>query len=176
MKYTKSAILLFFSVLVQVSFLRLISGIPFLPDIPFIILFVLSYRFPQSGILILAVFTGALIDLFSAANFGTSILAATGAIAIGFFVRKHIFKGKNFGNIIMTSAAVFACFYLLLFVGNSMFDYVYENNFMFNLYDKKFAAEVISGVLISSVLAYFFESKTDYVNIRDFKRYFKISA
>ncbi len=176
MKYTKSAILLFFSVLLQVSFLRLVEGIPFLPDLPFIVLFVLSYRLPQYGVLVLAVFTGTLIDLFSTAFFGTSIVAALGALEVCYFVRKHFFKGKNFGNIILAAATVFVCFYLLLFAGNRASGLLAGNNFVFNLYDNKMAAEIISSALIGSLLAYFFETKTDYVNIRDFKRYFKISA
>lgn len=176
MKYTKSAILLFFSILMQMSFLRLIAGITFLPDIPFIILFVLSFRLPQSGLLVLATFTGVLIDLSSAVHFGTSIFAALGALAVCYFIRKNFFKGKNFGNIILTGALVFMCFYLLLFGSNGILDFLAGNDYAFNFFNKILAAEIISGILIASLLAYFFESKIDYVNIRDYKRYFKIPS
>lgn len=176
MKYTKAVIVLFFSVLAQVSFLRLITIIPALPDVPLVILFVLSYRLSRFGVLVLTALTGVLIDLFSAAHFGSSSFAAVAAFSACYFFRDNFLKGKSFNNIVLSSVAVFICFYSFLFFINWVLNFSGGNNFAFNLFDKKMAAEFLLTALCAAACAYFLESEKSYVNIRDYKELFKISA
>ncbi len=175
MKYTKFAVFLFLSVLFQMSFLRLISRIPFLPDIPFIILFVLSYHLPRFGFFILVVFTGVMIDLFSAMYFGSSVLALMGAFFICYFVRGYILKGKSFGNIFLCSSMVFISFYIFLYFSNQALNSFGGNNFTFDLFNKNLVLEFILNAICAAGLVYFLEGKINYVDIRKHKRLFKIS-
>lgn len=171
MKYSSAALLLFFSVLTQASFLRLINFLPFAPDMPLIVLFILSYRFSGLSFIILAAFTGALIDLFGAAYFGISIFAAMAAFSANLLARENIFKGKTFGSIVLSGLSVFIFFYLFLFSGSRLLGLSGENNFIFNLFDKKTGIEIILNSLIAACLAHFLEGKKSYANIQD-----KISA
>lgn len=156
--------------------MRLINFLPFAPDAPLIVLFVLSYRFSGLTFIILAAFAGALIDLFGAVYFGISIFAAMAAFSANLLARKNIFKGKNFGNIVLSGLSVFVFFYLFLFFGNWLLDLLGKNNFIFNLFDKKTGVEIILNSLIAACLAYFLESKKSYANIQNYKKFFKISA
>ncbi len=176
MKYTIAAIFLFFSVLLQTSFFRLIDGVPLLPDMPLVVLFVLSYRLPHSGVLVLAALTGAMIDLFSAVNFGASVFAAIAAFSVCYFIREKFLIRKNFSNIILSSVALFICFYLFLFISNKFLSFFGGNNFTFNLFSKNMSAEFVLSAISAACLAYFLASKINYVNIRNYKRFFKISA
>ena len=176
MKYTKTAIFLFFSILAQMSFLRLMTIFPVLPDVPLVVLLVSSYRLPRFGFLVLAALAGAAIDLFSAGHFGISIFALVMAFIVCYYIREKFLKAKNFGNIVLCCFIVSACFYLLFFGGERLLDYYSGNNTAINLIDIKIAFEIILTVLFAAAIVYFLENKINYANIRDYKKYFKISA
>lgn len=176
MKYSSAFLLLFFSILMQASFLRLINFSPFVPDMPLIVLFVLSYRFSGLTFIALAAFAGVLIDLFGAAYFGISIFAAIAAFTANFSARKNIFKGKGLSSIVLSGLSVFILFYSFLFFGSRLLGLLGGNSFIFNLFDKKNIAEIILNSLIAACLAYFLKNKKNYANTRDYKKFFKISA
>lgn len=176
MKYSTAIIILFFSILAQVSFLRLVAFLPFTPEIALIALFILSYYFSIFRILILAAFLGVMLDLFSAVNFGSSFFAAIAAFSIMLLVREKILKRKSFVNIFLSSFMVFLSYYPLLFFANWLISLASRNKITFDLLDGKMAIEIILNVLIAFGLGYFLSIKKDYVNIRDYKKFFKISA
>ncbi len=165
MKYAKAAIFLFFSVLAQVSFLRLVSFLPFYFDPALIVLFILSYRISRIGIFFLAVFAGILLDLFSAAHFGLSIFAAGIAILSGRFMGEKLARGKNFTGIFLSSAAFFIFFYSSLFFGDWILNFSGGNNLIFNLFGSGMAIMIFFNILIAAGCQYFLESGNKYVDI-----------
>lgn len=165
MKYTSALAIIFLAVLAQASFLRLVSFLPFSPDLALIVLFILSYRISRIGIFFLAVFTGTLLDLFSAAHFGLSIFAAGVAIFAGRLAGEKLARGKNFTGIFLSSAAFFVFFYSLLFFGDWILNFSGGNNLIFNLFGSGMAIRIFFNISIAAGCQYFLESGNKYVDI-----------
>lgn len=156
MKIYKAIIILIFTALIQVSFLRLINFSPVLPNLLLVVLFLINYSQPFANILILSAAAGMLADLFSTVNFGTSALAMTIVGTAIYLLREKFLKGKSFFGFSITSALAFPLFYLLLFVLNDYFNLIHDKF--------GFSADIVGDRIIKEIpadfalimLAYFF--------------------
>lgn len=159
MNYAKTAIFLFFCILMQMSFLRLIAFFPAIIDLPFIFLFILSYRLPRFIFLFFAAFAGILIDLFSSQYFGASVLSLAAAFWACYFFRENFFKSKNFSDVFLCGAAVNLLFYIFLFFSDKIMSFAGGSGFAFNFWDKSMAIEVILSAAAAAFGLRFFEKK-----------------
>lgn len=157
MKLYKAVIILIFTALIQVSFLRLINFSPALPNLLLVALFLINYSQPFANILILSAAAGMLADLFSAVNFGTSALAMTIVGTAIYLLREKFLKGKSFFGFSITSALAFPLFYLLLFALNNYLNLIHNNNFTFSasVVDIRIIKEIPADFALI-LIAYFF--------------------
>lgn len=172
MKLARVILILFFSIVGQLSFVRLFDIGSFAPNLPIIALFLLCYFMPLEKILFLSVIAGITIDFFSSISFGSTPLAAVGAYSLGFYIRENVLKRGSFSDFLFNAFVVFAAFYFLLGVLNILLEFSADYGEFFNLVNVNLAGEIFIDIALSAI-AYSilknYKSKKLYGFIRDIK-------
>lgn len=121
MKLIYAMLIFFSSILVQISFARILGFFPFMPNIFLLVLFALSYFLPLESFLFLAMTGSLIIDLSSSVSFGSTAIASCGAFILSFYLKEGLLKEKKSLEFSIDGLITFYVFYFLLAVADNLF-------------------------------------------------------
>lgn len=149
MKLAHAILILFLTVVVQVSLVRLLDSFSFAPNLSLIALFLLCYFLSFEKILILAIIGGISIDLSSSISFGSTSIAALAACSLSFYLRENILKGGRFTDFSLNNFITFSVFYIFLGEANILLKSAIDYSAMFKIINVNSAGELLLNFTLS---------------------------
>lgn len=155
MKLLSGISIIFFSFVIQISFVRLFYFFPIAPNLSFIVLISLCYFLSFEKILILAIINGIAIDLSSSVSFGSTAFLFTVACSLNFYLRENILKGNRLSDYLLNNAIVIMAFYILLNFINILTQHSINYSDFINLINTDFVGEALINFLLSILFYHF---------------------
>lgn len=147
MKLIHAILILFVSIVVQISFVRVFGLFSFLPNLFLVMIFLLCYFSSFEKILILSIIAGIFIGFFDSISFGVSLMAIFTSCALSYYLRKNILKGNRFVDFLLNSLATFFVFYCLLSIVGIYFELSANYMKFFNFININLIGEIFLNII-----------------------------
>ncbi len=175
MKFIHAVLILFFSIIIQVSFIRLFDSFSLAFNLSLVILFYFCYILSFEKILIMAIFAGMAIDLSGSASFGSTSLAMVTVCSLNFYLKENILRDGRLADFFLNSLIYFLAFYFLLAVANIFLNSSFDYAAIAKLININLASEILFNIAVS-VCGYYFLKRYKNGKIYGFIGNIKISS